>query len=629
MTIIISFLLGIYLRSIIMAFKKSIFVVGIVSIAACTSGKGGFELDDVNIPQTQSKVKKLQDVETPPRTEEQLTALTTPTMGAYMELVSRDYFSKEGTVSLKSENFQSTELTDMFEGIEYVFMDKLDRAQGTSNEYVRLNWSINSEKRQRFWNRHELYSHSFQNPKFYGSRDRSYMRFVKSGWVADLQPKLYKDDRGTHMTMHGYVFYQGREPAKFFPSQNVTYKGTWDFMTDAKVGRNSASFNGEYRQKPSDLYSAFSYHESTIDDGKWRSDKAGDVSHNSLFTVDFASKTLSGNLYRNKSKSERIHRYEINAKLHGNRFRGNAVAVDKSDAYFGSDSNSLEGGFFGTNAEELGGQFLANDGSLFAVFSARQYKKDTGYDAPEKNVTRAFDAVKLSQGTYEKTEMDTFGNATKLVVGNRIISLLPQNGESSKTDIGEGKQLVVKACCSNLSFAKFGSFHTTTETVSEGSKQMGMSDSHYFFTGERTARKEMDAQSGRAEYRGTWEAKVATVSNSNGFVTPDISSSRAEFSVDFGAKSVTGKLYQNDAAKPTILITDGKIQENGFSARFKSGESGFVLDRAGEDKKVMSLNGTVTGGFYGPQAVELGGYLNSDTNAENRVVGVFGARKQQ
>ncbi|MGN7061848.1 transferrin-binding protein-like solute binding protein, partial [Neisseria sp. P0001.S006] len=103
----------------------------------------------------------------------------------------------------------------------------------------------------------------------------------------------------------------------------------------------------------------------------------------SEFEVDFAAKTMTGALYRNnrithnetENKDKRIKRYDIKADLHGNRFKGKALAADKDTGNghpFVSDSDSLEGGFYGPQGDELGGKFLANDKKVLAVFSAKQ-----------------------------------------------------------------------------------------------------------------------------------------------------------------------------------------------------------------------------------------------------------------
>lgn len=125
-------------------------------------------------------------------------------------------------------------------------------------------------------------------------------------------------------------------------------------MTDAKKGRGSDEFHSEYKKNAGADYSAFSFHESTKDDAKWRDEgRTGDVSHTSVFTVDFANKTLTGELSRHKSKSEKVKRYDIKADIKDNRFRGSATASNPNDPFFKSNSKSLEGGFLGQMPKSL------------------------------------------------------------------------------------------------------------------------------------------------------------------------------------------------------------------------------------------------------------------------------------
>ncbi|MGT9759705.1 transferrin-binding protein-like solute binding protein [Neisseria meningitidis] len=79
-----------------------------------------------------------------------------------------------------------------------------------------------------------------------------------------------------------------------------------------------------------------------------------DFGMTSEFEVDFSDKTIKGTLYRNnritqnnsENKQIKTTRYTIQATLHGNRFKGKALAADKGATNgshpFISDSDSLE-----------------------------------------------------------------------------------------------------------------------------------------------------------------------------------------------------------------------------------------------------------------------------------------------
>lgn len=103
-------------------------------------------------------------------------------------------------------------------------------------------------------------------------------------------------------------------------------------------------------------------------------------------------------------------------------------------------------------------------------------------------------------------------------------------------------------------------------------------------------------QSGKANYTGN----AVNVSTSADGKSHAISTSTANFSVDFGAKTLTGQI--NSANKVELA---GTIKNNGFSG---------------------TKNGITTNGyFYGNNAAELGGTYK---NANGTISGAYGAKKQ-
>ncbi|MBE9587993.1 transferrin-binding protein-like solute binding protein [Moraxella sp. K1630] len=584
-----------------------------ILMTACASNKGDVALtaiEPIKPPSTNTPIHE--DVPTPPRTAEELDALMEPSLGFHMATVRRNLHadSTEEHVPLSADMIKP--INDRLSRVVDRHKKDLNNLNGASSLY-----SDNYED-----------SHSpvpTSAGAWYGSRDRDYMKFVKSGWVADLQPRPNFATNTIHNGMNGFVFYQGTNPATALPTQTITYKGTWDFMTDAKKGRSSDEFHSEYKKNAGADYSAFSFHESTKDDAKWRDEgRTGDVSHTRVFTVDFANKTLTGELSRHKSKSEKVKRYDIKADIKDNRFRGSATASNPNDPFFKSNSKSLEGGFFGEHAEELAGKFLADDNSLFAVFGARQHKdgKWDDIDPTEK----AFDAVKFGIDELDKSSLDTFGDATKLVINGRSFSLLPATGtadfiQTNKYDVN-GKNLVISACCGNLNHVKFGTYFYDDN----GSK----SDAYLFLTGERTALSEMP-KAGELEYHGTWQAYILTKDSLTGAIDAGKgqNASRAEFGVNFDNKTLKGTLYAGGSVAPSIIIDNGVISGNGFTADFRTGEKGLSLDKSSMSGAVAHLSGKVDGGFYGKNATELGGSFYSErTSKKDGVAGVFGAKQQ-
>lgn len=575
-------------------------------MTACATNKGDVALSTiapsiVNTP----KEPTYQDVETPSRSDEQLTELQQPTMGIKVKLLERNMHSDQEY----SKQFSTTDIKP--------FNGKFDDLKKELIESKRAKGELED-------------SNNYQN--FYPSRKRNYMQYVQSGWVAYRETKNHIDfdNKIIKRGMEGYIFYIGKMSAKFLPNTTATYKGSWDFATDAKKDRKPlVKPDGFYTPKNGVDYGAFSYHESVKGDAKLRREnKLDPVSHTSEFTVDFAKKKLTGKLsynqYNENDDNKTGERYTIDAKLDGNRFRGKATAKKSDDPYFGKNSKSLEGGFFGEHAQELGGSFLADDNSLFAVFGARRLNSDKTFIDENKakdGTEQLFDATQLDLESFKTSKMVTFGKANQIVIDGKALPLWndPKKSEAAtKTHTVNGKTIITNTCCDNLKYVQFGSYHTQTGDANK------KENAHLFVVGERTTGAKMNEQKGEVQYAGHWQAQVKTSDGTPG--SADAKDSKAEFKVDFDNKKLTGSLFQKDTNNATISITDGKIDGNGFTATFKTNTKGFILD--GHTNKTATLKGNVTGAFYGMNAEELGGYLNSNDSDADKIIGVFGGKKQ-
>ncbi|HHF3503969.1 TPA: transferrin-binding protein-like solute binding protein [Haemophilus influenzae] len=157
--------------------------------------------------------------------------------------------------------------------------------------------------------------------------------------------------------------------------------------------------------------------------------------------------------------------------------------------------------------------------------------------------------------------------------------------------------------------------------------------------------------SGVAKYKGTWSFITATkngqnyslFSNARGqayfrrSATPgDIDSENnssngdtgliSEFSVDFGTKELTGELYYNkretelnksENRKHTLYDLKAKVYSNRFRGNITPKEPTST-------EHPFTSEGTLEGGFYGPNGQELGGkFLAGD----KKVFGVFSAKE--
>lgn len=506
----------------------------------------------------------------------------------------------------------------------------------------------------------------------------------------------------------GYIFYKGKDPSRKLPvSGSVEYKGTWDFLTDVKANQKFTDL-GNTSAKPGDRYSAFSgeldYIVKKEDDKK---EKHKGLGLTTEITVDFEKKTLNGKLIKNNmvinDKGEYTTQYySLEAQVTGNRFSGKATATEKGESKqhpFVSDSSSLSGGFFGPKGEELGFRFLSDDGKVAVVGSAKT-KDNTangntaaagtagaaGMSSEDTKLTTVLDAVELTPDGKKIKDLDNFSNAAQLVVDGIMIPLLPKDSEGgdSHTDKGEngktafiyettytpesdkedtqtgmaanGVQTVsnaaggtsgktkthyeVQACCSNLNYLKYGLLtRKTAAQTAQGAQSM-------FLQGERTDEKQIPKDE-NVVYLGSWYGYIANGANGaswSGNASNTTSGNKAEFTVNFDKKKITGMLTAANRQEATFTI-DVMIESNGFKGTAKTGNGGFAPDQNSSTgtHKVHITSAAVQGGFYGPKAEELGGWFaypgNGQTknaqassgngNSAGSATVVFGAKRQE
>lgn len=520
----------------------------------------------------------------------------------------------------------------------------------------------------------------------------------------------------------GYIFYKGRNPSRKLPvSGEVTYKGTWDFLTDVKANQRFTDL-GNTSTKSGDQYSAFSGElDYIVKKEEDKKEKHKGLGLTTEITVDFGKKILNGKLIKNNyvinnngdgQNKYTTEYYTLDATLRGNRFSGKATATDKKENETGqhpfvSGSSSLSGGFFGPQGEELGFRFLSDDGKVAVVGSAKT-KDNTANGNPavssgagaaampsETGLTTVLDAVELTPDGKKVKNLDNFSDATRLVVDGIMIPLLPTesgNGQADKGKNGKtafiyettytpesdekdtqtgmaanGVQTVsnaaggtsgktkthyeVQACCSNLNYLKYGLLtrKTADNTMGSGSgsqaaAQTAQGAQNMFLQGERTDEKEIPKEQ-NVVYLGTWYGYIAANGTSwTGNASDQQSGNRAKFDVDFKDKKITGTLTANDRTRSTFTIT-ADIKGNGFEGTAKTGDGGFAPDanNTAATHKAHIAEAKVRGGFYGPNAEELGGWFaypgngqaknaqasSGNENSAGSATVVFGAKRQQ
>lgn len=556
-------------------------------------------------------------------------------------------------------------------------------------------------------------------------------QYVRSGYI--YRNGVNKIDYQNNIALSGpdgYLFYKGSNPSQALPTGKAIYKGTWDYVTDAKEKQKFPQLGSS---QAGDRYGALSAEEEDVLRNKSEAKEGQtDFGLTSEFEVDFAAKTMTGKLYRNnritnnetENRDKQIKRYDIQANLHGNRFNGKATATDKpkndetKEHPFVSDSSSLSGGFFGPQGEELGFRFLSNDQKVAVVGSAKTQDKAAngntaaasgdasvsasngaaGTSSENGKLTTVLDAVELTLNDKKIKNLDNFSNAAQLVVDGIMIPLLPKDSESGNNQADKGKNggtaftytttytpksdkkdtqaqtvtggtqtasgtegvnggqagtktYVVEVCCSNLNYLKYGLLtRKTAGNTGEGGNssptaaQTAQGAQSMFLQGERTDEKEIPKEQQDIVYRGSWYGHIASSTSWSGNASNATSGNKADFTVNFGEKKITGTLTAENRQAATFTI-EGDIEGNGFSGTAKTAELGFDLDQSNTTgtPKAYITNAKVQGGFYGSQAEELGGWFAypGDKQTENTTVAsgngnsassatvVFGAKRQK
>lgn len=341
-------------------------------------------------------------------------------------------------------------------------------------------------------------------------------------------------------------------------------------------------------------------------------------------------------------------------------------------------------------AESEGGNGASGGASVSASNGA------AGMPSENTKLTTVLDAVELESDGKKVKNLDNFSDATRLVVDGIMIPLLPTESGNGQADKGKnggtdftyttiytpesdkedaqtgmatnGVQTVsntaggtsgktkthykVQVCCSNLNYLKYGlltrennnSVMQAVKNSNQTAAQTPQDAQSMFLQGERTDEKEIPKDE-NVVYLGTWYGHIAANGTSwTREASDQENGNRAKFDVNFKDKKITGTLTADNRQAATFTI-DGKIEGNGFKGMAKTGNDGFAPDQNSSTGtyKVHIANAEVQGGFYGPNAEELGGWFaypgNEQTknaqassgtgNSAGSATVVFGAKRQE
>ena len=623
-------------------------------LSACSGGGGSFDVDDVSNPS--SSKPRYQDDTSNQRTKSNLDQLSIPSLGGGMKLVAQNILDRTKPSLLNEDGYMIfSSLLTIKEDVEKV---KNNNQNGGS-----LIGSI-------------------EEPGT--SQNSNSQKYVYSGlYYIDSWSDFSKRNEGkAYSGYYGYAFYYGNQTATKLPVDGVaTYKGTWNFITATKNGKRYPLLsNGSH------AYSRRSATREDID----LDPKTGLISE---FSVNFGTKKLTGELYYNKRKTNNLNPsentkhtlYNLEADVHSNRFRGKVKPTEKNstDHPFTSEG-TLEGGFYGPEGEELGGKFLAQDNRVFGVFSAKEEetkdkklsretlidgklitfstkKTDATTSTTADSTTNKTTNAITDEKNFKTEDIPSFGEADYLLIDNQPILLLPEKNtndfiSSRHHKVGD-KTYKVEACCSNLSYVKFGMYYEdplkkeeekNKEKQEDKEKQATTSIKTYyqFLLGLRTPSSQIPKE-GSAKYHGNWFGYISDGKTSYS-ATGDKQQNNnapAEFTVDFGNKKLTGEL-KRAGTQNTVFSIEATFK-NGNAFEGTAHANNVVIDSQNtQGTSTVNFTTTVNGAFYGPNATELGGYftyngnstpknsesspaVSSPSNSENaRAAVVFGAKKQ-
>ncbi|ENX4615272.1 transferrin-binding protein-like solute binding protein [Neisseria gonorrhoeae] len=423
-----------------------------------------------------------------------------------------------------------------------------------------------------------------------------------------------------------------------------------------------------------------------------RNNKVTDAAASNGYTTEYYTldATLRGNRFSGKATATDKSSNE-QAKLHP--FVSDSSSL--SGGFFGPQGEELGFRFLSDdNKVAVVGSAKTKDKNANGNTAAAGTAGAAGMSSEDTKLTTVLDAVELKSDGKKVENLDNFSDATRLVVDGIMIPLLPtesgngqadkgKNGktafiyettytpESDKKDTkagtaangvqtvsntaggtsGKTKTYKVQVCCSNLNYLKYGlltrennnsvmqavkNSNRTADRTAQGAQSM-------FLQGERTDEKEIPKDE-NVVYLGTWYGHIAANGTSwTGNASDQQSGNRARFDVNFKDKKITGTLTAANRQAETFTIS-GMIDGNGFEGTAKTGNDGFAPDQNSSTgtHKVHIANAEVRGGFYGPEAEEMGGWFaypgngqakNAQTspgngNSAGSATVVFGAKRQ-
>ncbi|HGN6893556.1 TPA: transferrin-binding protein-like solute binding protein [Neisseria gonorrhoeae] len=426
-----------------------------------------------------------------------------------------------------------------------------------------------------------------------------------------------------------------------------------------------------------------------------RNNKVTDAAASNGYTTEYYTldATLRGNRFSGTATATDKPKKKDESKLHP--FVSDSSSL--SGGFFGPKGKELGFRFLSDDQKvAVVGSAKTKDNTANGNTPAVSSSAGAAAMPSETGLTTVLDAVELKSDGKKVENLDNFSDATRLVVDGIMIPLLPNDSESggSHTDKGKngktaftyettymlesdekdtqtgmaanGVQTVsnaaggtsgktktykVQVCCSNLNYLKYGlltrennnSVMQAVENSNQTAARTAQGAQSMFLQGERTDEKQIPKDE-NVVYLGSWYGYIANGTSWSGNASNTTSGNKAEFTVNFDKKKITGMLTAANRQEATFTI-DAMIESNGFKGMAKTGNGGFAPDQNSSTgtHKVHITSAAVQGGFYGPNAEELGGWFaypgNGQTknaqassgngNSAGSATVVFGAKRQE
>ncbi|WP_227429059.1 transferrin-binding protein-like solute binding protein [Psychrobacter sp. I-STPA6b] len=373
------------------------------------------------------------------------------------------------------------------------------------------------------------------------------------------------------------IFYRGKDASELLPSSGTAeYNGLWEVVRKVEINPGEAiagyggnSFNS---RAPAD------------------------------FTVNFADKTIRGNLDKNYAKG-RAFAYGLKGNITGNTFTATATSTDKAT---NEDIATVTGGFFGKQGAELAGKLISENAA--GVFAAKQTDSTgikEGEPVPEVNYNKSGSIDFNKNSEFVTNFEEVLASTTKLPNVNSInlngveIDLLTQT-DNVFTD--KDKNLP-------LQFTRIGTVQTNTD------KENPLYT--YFYQGQLT----QAMPTGEAKYEGNWIAS-GKAENGTPYSISKASNAQLNFTANFAEKTLTGQFLTPDGNK-AMTLNKVDIQGNTFAGTANIIAGGLTNDKDGTQGRIKG-SVDLSGGFFGDNANELGGQFSKE---DNSFAGVFAGKK--